>query len=194
MQQIQWSWTVQAQPPVLQGVAVAAGVLSAVIVWCNVTVGISSSLSPLYQLITWSEHEFFSQVCPHVFLQLTCIHSCAPDCTLHLVFNRVVTLLLMESVSPACSLSACLHNRMVAASTTSSICLKMKCIDILVLCSCSPCCCWCISSYAPSLHSLQSTWAPCTHYCLQHPLRSPCYSMPPWQHVSQHRCASTTCT
>ena len=41
----------------------AAGVLSAVIVWCNVTVGISSSLSPLYQLIAWTEHEFFSQVC-----------------------------------------------------------------------------------------------------------------------------------
>lgn len=62
MQQIKWSWTVQAQPSVLQGVAVAAGVLSAVIVWCNVAVGISSSLSPLYLLITWTKHEFFSQV------------------------------------------------------------------------------------------------------------------------------------
>lgn len=40
----------------------AAAVLSAMIVWCNVTVGISRSLSPLYHLIAWSEHEFFSQV------------------------------------------------------------------------------------------------------------------------------------
>ena len=86
LQQIQWSWTVQGQPPVLQGVAVAAAVLSAMIVWCNVTVGISRSLSPLYHLIAWSEHEFFSQVRsdPVIACSIQLTSSSVPNgCQLH---------------------------------------------------------------------------------------------------------------
>jgi hypothetical protein len=62
LEKLNWAWTVRAQPIMLKGAAGAAAALSAIIVWCNVTVGISSYLSPLYLFIKGTQEEIFSQV------------------------------------------------------------------------------------------------------------------------------------
>lgn len=58
-----WSAVVNLQPLLLKGAAIAAAVLSAVIVWGEIVSGANSKLSPLHLLVRSSQNEFISQVC-----------------------------------------------------------------------------------------------------------------------------------
>lgn len=57
-----WHFDVFIRPWLLRGVAVAAAALSAVLLWCEVAVGISTELSPLSHLVAAFNNQFVAQV------------------------------------------------------------------------------------------------------------------------------------